>query len=106
VTVITLFSFLTHVSHEITSEDLQRAAIRARNVPTSWKNMVPQDLTLSTEYCEGFVSHMYYLRISCCHYKWNFGPLEKFCYPKLILPFRVQKVKKQQELLATSSARP
>ena len=56
-TVITLFSFLIHVSHEITNEDLQRAAIRARNVPTNWKNMMPQHHAHSTEDWEG----LYYI---------------------------------------------
>lgn len=44
-----LIFFLTYVSHEITNEDLQRTAIRARNVMTSWKNMMPQDCSLCWE---------------------------------------------------------
>lgn len=38
-----LLFFLTDVSHEITNEDLQRTAIRARTILTNWKNMMPQD---------------------------------------------------------------
>lgn len=86
------FFFLTDVSHEITNEDLQRTAIRTRNVLTSWKNMMPP----SAEDWEGLVVRTFYIPASYCHYKWHLGPKEKFSHSKLILPFRVQEVKEKK----------
>lgn len=90
-TVITLLSFPYSCFTWNNWWGFAKRAIRARNGPTNWKNMMSQINTHSTEDWEGFVLHVYYLCSSCCHYKWNLGPLGKCCHPQLILPFEVQK---------------
>lgn len=59
----------------------------------------------SAEDWEGFVFHTFYISASNCHYKWHLGQVEKCSHSKLILPFRMQEVKKKWELPAMSPTR-